>query len=301
MSRFTPPPMLDREQLDAARVVAEQLFREERRRVGPEQYGAAFAIVEPVVREALELTNDLRDLSSETLLTHDELWRILRYFCGPQISEEDFWTLVGRKFTRIKPELAVEAAAVLNELLDLRRLPWTAESRKPRKSERDAAILATATLLAHEHMRTIRRGTASRMQEDVVAEVLESAGLRAINLDERCPIEILDDLPRGSFSREQKIAGAKCDVPARLHDGRLLAIECKVSNGPKNGWKRLLREVGGKSDVWRQQFGTQLVTAAVICGVFDLRCLERAQNENSIALFWQHELGALRDFLQAAV
>ena len=42
------------------------------------------------------------------------------------------------------------------------------------------------------------------------------------------------------------VYGAKRDVPVRLRDGRLLAIECKVSNGAKNSWKRLNREIAGR-------------------------------------------------------
>jgi len=287
-------------ELETARVRSEKNFRELRMSEGPEKYRREFDTVEPDVRNALALTKDLLGLDAGTLISEDRLWGVLRYFCGPQVSEEDFWTLVGRKFKKITPDVAAEAAAVIKALLDPRRAPWVVEDRPPTESERDAAILATATLLAHESLRTSRRGEAARTQEDEVAEALLEAGYHQLSGDERKPIDFTDDVPRGSFSREQKIAGAKCDVPARLHDGRLLAIECKVSNGPKNGWKRLLREIGGKSDTWRQQFGSQLVTAAVIAGVYDLKCLERAQEEHSVAIFWQHDLGPLREFVKMA-
>ena len=83
-------------------------------------------------------------------------------------------------------------------------------------------------------------------------------------------------------------------------NGRMLAIECKVSNGPKNSWKRLLREVGGKADKWRVSFGHHFITGAVVAGVFDLKCLQRAQDEHQVALFWQHDLTKLADFVVAA-
>ena len=78
----------------------------------------------------------------------------------------------------------------------------------------------------------------------------------------------------------------------------MLAIECKVSIGPKNGWKRMNRETGGKAATWRSQFGTQVVTAAVIDGVFDLGCLLQAQNKQGVTIFWEHDLGALSRFLE---
>jgi hypothetical protein len=43
-------------------------------------------------------------------------------------------------------------------------------------------------------------------------------------------------------------------------------------------------------------FGENLIAGAVLAGVFDLRCLERAQEENHLSLFWQHDLGVLADF-----
>ena len=96
-------------------------------------------------------------------------------------------------------------------------------------------------------------------------------------------------MPRGGYSRERRLAGAKCDVPARLFDGRLLALECKVSNGPKNGWKRVNREVGGKSDAWRAHFGTQALTGVILAGVFDLSCLVTAQ-DRGVVILWEHDL-----------
>ena len=89
-------------------------------------------------------------------------------------------------------------------------------------------------------------------------------------------------------------------VPIRLYDGRLLALECKVSNGPKNSWKRLHREVGGKSERWRQEFGSQVVTGAVLAGVFDQSCLQAAQDQQNVFLFWQHDLAPLTEFVVSA-
>ena len=47
---------------------------------------------------------------------------MLRYFCGPQISEEDFWTYVGQKFSRLPEKSAEAAASVLRNLIDERAL-----------------------------------------------------------------------------------------------------------------------------------------------------------------------------------
>jgi len=41
----------------------------------------------------------------------------------------------------------------------------------------------------------------------------------------RAPVQLVADMKRGGYSRERMLAGAKCDVPSRLFDGRLLSIE----------------------------------------------------------------------------
>lgn len=160
------------------------------------------------------------------------------------------------------------------------------------------AILATTTLVASRVLATNRRGSASLRQEHAVAATLSASGFV---LDEsRSVIRVLDALDRGCFSRERIVAQAKCDIPVRLRDGRLLALECKVSNGPKNGWKRVNREVGGKAEAWRQYFGAQIITGVVLAGVFDLSCLVAAQESQHVALFWEHNMDQLSEFLASA-
>ncbi|AWE52404.1 hypothetical protein DC008_23690 [Streptomyces nigra] len=283
-------------ELAEGRVRSEQLFRKERKEEGPRAFEEVYREVEPRVREALEVTGDLLNLDGQAFIYDPTIWRILRYVCAPPVSEEDLWTLVGQKFRTVPADLCDETAEVIREVLDPVRFAWVAEGRQPNETERESAVMATSALLALELLRTRRRGTASKRQEAEVAAALEGIGYV---LDaKRGDIDVLDVLERGHFSKERKVAGAKCDVPIRLKDGRLLAIECKVSNGPKNSWKRLIRECGGKSETWRQHFGTQVMSVAVLAGSFDLSCLERAQNMDGLWVYWQHDLKALTDFIE---
>lgn len=301
MSRgFALPPHADSEELKRSRDAAEELFKEQRRDEGPRVFEAACAEVEQDVRHALAVTDDLLGLSGDTLRDDPLLFQMLRNFCGPPISEEDLWTLVGGpKFKRVPAEYADETAEVISLVIDSVRFPWVRAGRRPTQTEREMAVLATTTLVTSRVVATSRRGSASVRQERAVAAVLAQSGFA---LDEsRRAIRVLDDLRRGHFSRERVIAQAKCDVPVRLRDGRLLALECKVSNGPKNGWKRVSREVGGKAESWRQHFGTQIVTGVVLAGVFDLSCLVAVQENQHVTLFWEHSLGRLADFLRTAV
>lgn len=89
-------------------------------------------------------------------------------------------------------------------------------------------------------------------------------------------------------------------MPVRLLDGRLLAIECKVSNSAINSVKRLLRETGNKAERWRDAFGQQALPAAVLSGVYRLGNLVEAQETLQITLFWEHDLDKLAAFVTAA-
>ena len=287
------------EELIISRDLSEARFVLERKGEGPTAFYDAWDSVEPRVVAALAATRNLNDIAPEVFRLEPLIWQTLRYFCAPPISEEDLWTLIGKKFKNVPQAYAEKTAEAFIAVLDRRRAPWLDAGREPTDSEYNRAVLATTVLYAHEAFRTGRRGLSSRAQEDQVSEALVAAGV-AFDAS-RAPITRLDELSRDTFSRERKVAGAKCDLPIRLKDGRLLALECKVSNGPKNSWKRLQREVGGKADTWRREFGSQVVTGALLAGVFDLTCVKRAQEEQGVAIFWQHDLGPLISFLGIAI
>lgn len=186
-------------------------------------------------------------------------------------------------------------AALVQAGLDPIRYPWLAEDREATDAERRSAIDWTTGVWASEQVRTARKTESSRRQEAAVAALLRDEGYEH---SEKRRFTALDELPRGSFGGEAVLAGAKADVPVRLHDGRLLAIECKVSNSAVNSVKRLLRETGGKARAWREAYGQQVVPGAVLSGVFKLTDLLAAQESHRIALFWETDLSPLADFLR---
>jgi hypothetical protein len=289
------PARWSEEDLRKDRDLAEARFILERQGEGPTAFHAAWDLVHPQIERAMMMTDNLRDIRAQALLEERGLWQTLRYFCAPPVSEEDLWTLVGKKFKNVPASHADKAAEAFALLLDSRRAPWLEQGRAPTPQEAELATFSTSLLLAHESFKTGRRGLSSKAQEAEVSEALQAAG---VGFDSsRGPITDLDGLARNAFSRERKVAGAKCDLPIRLQDGRLLALECKVSNGPKNSWKRLQREVGGKADTWRREFGTRVITGALLAGVFDLTCVRRSQDEQGVAIFWQHDLTPLLQFV----
>lgn len=101
------------------------------------------------------------------------------------------------------------------------------------------------------------------------------------------------------FCAECLLGERKADVVVRLHDSRLMAIECKVSNSATNSVKRLNNDAAVKAEYWLKMFGTlQVVPAAMLSGVFKVMNLEQAQ-QRGLALFWAHDLDKLGAFIES--
>jgi len=101
----------------------------------------------------------------------------------------------------------------------------------------------------------------------------------------------------GQFCGETSVVGGKADVVVRLHDGRLMPIECKVSNSETNSYKRLIHDCGEKAAAWIQDLGPRnLVPTALLAGVYSLGNLKKAQ-EMGLTLVWAHNLRPLGDFI----
>lgn len=253
-----------------------------------------YAETEPIVHSALRKTKDLTSLDRAALEADRDIWQTLRFFCAPPVSEENLWTFVGKKFSGSLPNgLEAKMAEILVSTIDPVRFPWIAAERAPTKSERHAAVMSTTMMMTQAQFHTMNRGITSQTQEAAVHSILESAGF-TLDHGAKTPM----DLKPGTFCKEKVLFNKKCDVPVRLHDNRLLTLECKVSNTPKNSWKRLNQEAVGKSAHWREHLGDGVVTGCVLAGVFDTACLVQAQDQG-IMIFWQHDLSSLVRFVKA--
>lgn len=274
---------------------------------GGSVYAEIFDRSLPLVERVFDGSEGLTEIGPSLFLGFPELVDPARFLTAPPVSRDDLKTLCGgRRSVRTEAE-AEWVAEIIRENLDPRRFRWLDESRQPTTAERTAAARWTASVWAIEQARTKRRTEAGRRQEDAVATLLESLEFTESQRDDEITdvghvvgnIRSVDELRRGTYRRETKAAGTKSDIPVRLRDGRLLSIECKESNTAVNSTKRLNRETGGKAAVWKEAFGQQVVTMAVIAGVFNLGDLAKAQNDQGVFLVWEHKLSALRDFLLA--
>lgn len=87
-------------------------------------------------------------------------------------------------------------------------------------------------------------------------------------------------------------------VVVRLYDGRVMPLECKVSNSAVNSFKRINHEAAGKARDWIAGFGQrQVVPAAVLAGVFNPLNLATAQHEG-LTVYWNDRLADLVRLLQ---
>lgn len=257
------------------------------------------------VEQLLAVTNDLRALKTggSTLDAHRALLDAARYCASPVLSADTMKIVREREGTE----------GTILTFLDNERFPWIDDGRAAKPAERQRAVTMTAKLWADQRAKTADRTSNSKAQEKRTCEALERAGLAHVSrADIRDRLRELGDDPskgltasnwgdalyRGEFTDEIKLAGNKCDVPARLKDGRLLPIECKVSNSEVNSTKRLIRETLGKHIDWHRTYGSELRTGVVLAGVFSMVNLQQAQ-EQGMLLFFEHELSSLTAFVKA--
>ncbi len=294
-------PIWTDDELEEDRLRAIEVFIQRWQLTGTIPWERAFSSLEPQVMELFARSSDLLALQGTLLTNNPAFLPLLRFLSSPPVSEDDLNTLVGinvAKKRKVTIEQAERIIEVITAALDPARLPWVRDKRSPTSEERVVAVKWTTGLLALERLRTDKRMSSSRSQQELVQSTLAQSGLTFIA--DRTPIADLDNLPRGSFRAETVIAGEKCDFPVRLPDGRLVAIECKVSNSAINSVKRLIHETGGKAQRWRREFGERVLPAAVLGGVFKLHNLKRAQQEYRVNIFWEHDLSPMVSFLAEA-
>ena len=298
---LTEPPRWNDQQFEEQRTIASAAFCEERLREPVEQYREVFDGYAARVRALLDKTNNLTNWADgvEIILSDSIGLEALRYLAGPPISADDLKTLADASLApsrlRNDPAMATRVLKVVLTSLDAKRFPWVAELRHPGESELRAAALASASLIATQRVLTDRKNLAKTMQEKQVASYLASIGLTEVGPRE---IRTSDDAPgRGSFCGECMFGDRKADLVVQLYDGRLLPIECKVSNSATNSVKRLNNDAAVKAKAWIEQFGTrQTIPTAVLSGVFKKHNLVHAQKDG-LAIFWAHNLSPLGDFI----
>lgn len=296
------PPRWSSDQLEAGRLKAIELFREQRMAEPLEDYLEHFEEVQSTVEDLLEETADLSRLQHKAvrLLSNEYLQEAVRYLAGPPISEADLEVVADAKLTPsallADDQMAKRVIETVLLGLDRQRFPWVAEDREPTETEKAVAIISTAALVAARRVLTARANKAKREQEQIVKDTLKAAGFTEV-----APraIETLHSAPvAGEFCGESNFGTRKADIVIRLWDYRVMALECKVSNSSTNSVKRLNNDAAVKAGVWINEFGTaQTVPAAMLAGVFKRLNLEQAQRRG-VTIWWSHDLDQMLSWIE---
>lgn len=298
-------PRWPNEELDQQRQLAIGAFRKNRLEEPVEAYASAFDEKLSTIAELLAETVDLQNVGPaglESILTDREKLAAFRYVAGPPISEDDLRILAEARSLaasrlRDRPDVMRRISEVVLACVDRRRFPWLQEGRQPTEVERNAAVLASACLMAYQDIQTWRRNEGKARQEDRVRQVLLGEGLGETQARR---ISTLGNAPAaGSFCGESVVGTRKADFVVGLWDERKMLIECKVSNSELNSVKRLNNDAAAKAEAWLQDFGrSNVVPVAVLSGVYKLANLVEAQ-DRGLALFWAHDLAKLAEWVSA--
>lgn len=296
------PPVWTEEQLEKDRLKASAAFSKERLEEPLEDYLEAFDEYQGYVEEVLETTVDLSNFESTALdvLGDQHLLEAFRYLAAPPISEDDLKVLAdARSLTKRNlqktPELVQRLIAVVRQVLDRRRFAWVVENREPTEAERNAAVMASAALLAASRTQTRRRTLGKNQQEAMVKEALKGLGFSEVPSRK---IPNISHAPNpGEFCGESVLGNRKGDIIVTLWDHRIMPIECKVSNSSTNSVKRLNNDAAVKAASWKLDFGLrQVVPCAMLGGVYKLHNLLDAQSRG-LTIFWSHDLTPLTEWI----
>ncbi len=263
-----------------------------------EDYLEAFDEYQGHVEELLETTVDLAQFSDHAfeIVTNPRLLEAFRYLAAPPISSDDLKILadcraLSANALRANPTQVQRILSIVRQVIDRRRFPWIVDQREPTEAERNAAIIASAALMAASRAQTNRRSSGKRQQEMALREALLNLGFNESG-SRKIPTIALAPAP-GHFSGESVFGTRKADLIVRLWDHRVMPIECKVSNSSTNSVKRLNNDAAVKAESWRTDFGRrQVVPTAVLSGVYKLHNLLDAQ-DRGLTLFWSHAIDQL--------
>jgi len=298
------PPDWSEDQLKAELNKAIALFRQERTEEPLEAYIGFFEDYQGAIEELLETSVDLAQIDStiEDILNNKKMQEAFRYLAGPPISLDDLKVLCetssfSKKQRQFNPDIGRNALRVIKDVLDRRRFPWVTEKREPTETEKTAAIIASAALIANSRTGTWRRNQGQKAQEALVRQGLIDR--RFLEVKRRKVGAVVEAPSAGYFCPESLLGTTRADFLVGLWDKRVMAIECKVSNSSVNSYKRLNHEAAGKSAAWLGKFGTEgVVPVAVLSGVYNLNNLIEAQSRG-LTLFWAHDLDQLLDWIES--
>lgn len=237
----------------------------------------------------------------DVIATSGGVTEMLRQLTAPPLSQDQFkllcpaWSKSSEKNDKpVKSLVARQVAEVVRRWIDPRIIEGL-------NADRLAEVAAGPLyILARQKYETDRRTQASRQQEAAVIALLD--GLGYAKSDSR-QIDQPWTVGEGRYMHKTTFCGAtkstaEVDIAVGLPGGRLLAIECKVSNDATNSIKRV-NDVLKKRESWEKGYGRVLTTGAVLSGVIANKDVLRLSSAG-VCVFFSHDLTSLNQYLSTA-
>jgi hypothetical protein len=253
------------------------------------------------VRSVLVDTRNLTDIAA-ALEQSGGIVSVLRFLIAPPLSQDQFklafpsWPKSSEKSGRpLAQKIAVSLATDLNRWYDesLVRL-----ARSDVNADRETAIAAVSYMIAYTRFKTNRRMRLAQAQEQAVLRDLVELGFTQIPKQrvDRPGMVAERHFMHATYFATADGSAHEVDVAIGLPRGRVLALECKVSNDATNSVKRV-NDVLKKATAWKAQWGQMVLTGALLQGVFSEKELPRLI-AGGVHLFWSHRLEDFKIWLE---
>ena len=317
------PVNMDKPQLWKADVVQSvDFYNEWFMQFAPKAYRETRRETTSQVEFALDKTENLTDISPETLMKHPEILPILRMATAPPIARDRLIGLASISPSlvrnmelkqRVSPNMAKDTLVeqlgkigfLIRKLADLDICPWLESGNRPRKPEIHRAATVVADRLCGSLADPIIRNAQEKRQLASLQQWLESCGYRYVK-----PISIPDfrEMEAGTFAFH-------LNVPVALEGGQMqinisvdvavmpkkrskstlpLLVECKSAGDFTNTNKRR-KEEAVKIAQLRANYGKNTRFILFLCGYFDSGYLGYEAAEG-LDWVWEHRIDDLVKF-----
>ena len=275
------------------------------------------------VLSAFKISNNLRDLSSETLKSNPSILQILRMATAPPIARDRLIGLAGvsghlvknmeqkdrlpprMKETKVDNQLAA-IGDVISRLLDHDILPWLTSEEYGTKEVIFRAATVIADRLCGAVSDPIIRNAQEQRQLTLISQWLEARGYSKIELGSKVTV---DAMPIGTYSLrmnvpvQQEGRDRTVNIPVDVvikpkacpesrrdvaSDNFPLLVEAKSAGDFTNTNKRR-KEEATKVNQLRYTYGDQIQFILFLCGYFDSGYLGYEAAEG-IDWVWEHRI-----------
>lgn len=291
-------------------------------RFAPQAYRETRQETTKQVEKALTLTNNLKDISPETLIEHPDVLPILRMSTAPPIARD---RLIG--LATVSPNLVrnmelkrrispnMKKATVLEELhkigslilrlVDADIFPWIQNGQQPSQKEKHRAATVVADRLCGAVADPILRNAQEQRQLASIRNWLEKRKYEYVK-----PSAITDfrELKTGTFTFHLNVpvflegGQTKINIPIDVAtmpckknmSGMPVLIECKSAGDFTNTNKRR-KEEAIKIAQLRANYGKNISFVLFLCGYFDSGYLGYEAAEG-LDWVWEHRMNDLAKF-----